>query len=150
VFEAALGDRPHQKERMREDVRVSPDDLMDWNVAGGEITENGVRTNVNVGMLYLESWLRGNGAAALYNLMEDTATAEISRAQLWQWIRHAAKMNDERAVTADLYNQIRIEEFEKLKALGSQFEVAARLLDDLVLSEKFIDFLTIPAMEYLD
>ena len=150
VFEEALGDRPHQKDRMREDVRVSSPDLINWNVAGGEITENGVRTNINVGMLYIESWLRGNGAAALYNLMEDTATAEISRAQLWQWIRHGAKMNDGRTVTKDLYTQIRTEEFEKLNAPDSKFEIAARLLDELVLSETFIDFLTIPAMEYLD
>jgi malate synthase len=135
---------------MREDVRVLPEDLMDWTVSGGEITENGVRTNVNVGMLYLESWLRGNGAAALYNLMEDTATAEISRAQLWQWIRHGAKINNGRTVTADLYKQVRSEEFENLKAQGAKLEVAARLLDELVLSETFTDFLTIPAMEYLE
>ena len=156
VFEEALGDHPHQKDRMREDVEakscftVSSPDLMNWTVEGGAITENGVRTNINVGMLYIESWLRGNGAAALYNLMEDTATAEISRAQLWQWIRHGAKMNDRRTVTKDLYTQIRAEEFEKLNTSDSQFEIAARLLDELVLSETFIDFLTIPAMEYLD
>ena len=82
--------------------------------------------------------------------MEDTATAEISRAQLWQWIRHGAKMADGRTVTKDLYTQIRAEEFEKLNTPNSHFELAARLLDDLVLSEMFIDFLTIPAMEYLD
>jgi malate synthase len=123
---------------------------MDWTVAGGEITENGVRTNVNVGMLYLESWLRGNGAAALYNLMEDTATAEISRAQLWQWIRHGAKMSDGRTVTEILYKQIRAEELEKLRNADGHFDVAARLLDRLVLNERFIEFLTIPAMEYLE
>jgi malate synthase len=150
VFEEKLGDRPHQKERLREDVHGSPSDLMDWTVAGGEITENGVRTNVNVGMLYLESWLRGNGAAALYNLMEDTATAEISRAQLWQWIRHGAKMSDGRTVTEILYKQIRAEELEKLRNADGHFDVAARLLDRLVLNERFIEFLTIPAMEYLE
>jgi len=145
-----MGDRVHQKNRMREEVRVYPQDLMNWEIADGEITEKGVRTNINVGMLYLESWLCGNGAAALYNLMEDTATAEISRAQLWQWIKHGAKMNDGRNVTKDLYTQIRSEEFEKLNVPDRPFELAARLLDELVLSETFIDFLTIPAMEYLD
>jgi malate synthase len=150
IFAEALGDRPHQKDRLREDVRVSPQDLMNWTVANGEITEKGVRTNINVSLLYLDSWLRGNGAAALYNLMEDTATAEISRAQLWQWIRHGAKMNDGRAVTEALYHAIRTEEFQKLNNPNAQFEIAVRLLDQLVLSETFIDFLTIPAMEFLD
>lgn len=150
VFEEVLGVRPHQKARMREEVRVTPADLMNWQVAGGTITVGGVRTNINIGLLYLESWLRGIGAAAIYNLMEDTATAEISRAQLWQWIQHQAKMDDGHLVTRELYKQIRAEEFEKLNTPGSKFEHAAHLLDDLVLSERFIDFLTIPAMEYLD
>jgi malate synthase len=150
VFEEVLGVRPHQKDRMREEVQVIPQDLMNWDIEGGTITEAGVRANVNIGLLYLESWFRGVGAAAIYNLMEDTATAEISRAQLWQWIRHGAKMDDGRTVTAELYRQIRKEEFEKLNTPESKFEIAARLLDELVLSERFIDFLTIPAMEFLD
>ncbi|HNB54340.1 MAG TPA: malate synthase A, partial [Anaerolineales bacterium] len=150
IFQEALGGRPHQKDRLREDVRVTAQNLMDWQVNGGTITEAGVRANINIGLLYLESWLRGVGAAAIYNLMEDAATAEISRAQLWQWIRHSAKMNDGRPVTPELYRQIRAEEYEKLNTPGSKFEIAAQLLDELVLSERFIDFLTLPAMEYLD
>ncbi|NUM46092.1 MAG: malate synthase A [Anaerolineales bacterium] len=150
VFEEVLGERPHQKDQLREDVRVTGRDLMNWTIEGGTITEAGVRANINIGMQYLESWLRGVGAAAIYNLMEDTATAEISRAQLWQWIRHGAKMDDGRPVTPELYRQIRAEEFEKLNTPGSKFEIAAQLLDELVLSDQFIDFLTIPAMDFLD
>lgn len=150
IFQEALQGRPHQKDRLREDVKVTAQDLMNWQVNGGTITEAGVRANINIGLLYLESWLRGVGAAAIYNLMEDTATAEISRAQLWQWIRHNAKMNDGRPVTPDLYRQIRAEEFEKLNTPESKFEIAAQLLDELVLSERFIDFLTLPAMANLD
>ncbi|GAB4581653.1 MAG: malate synthase A [Anaerolineales bacterium] len=150
IFQEALGGRPHQKDRLREDVRVAAQDLMDWQVNGGTITEAGVRANINIGLLYLESWLRGVGAAAIYNLMEDTATAEISRAQLWQWIHHAARMDNGQIVTKALYQHIRAEEFALLNVPGSKFAIAAQLLDDLVLNERFIDFLTIPAMEFLD
>ncbi len=90
VFEKVLGDKPHQKERMREEVNTSAKELQDFRVPGGEITEKGLRLNINVALQYIESWLRGTGAVAIYNLMEDTATAEISRAQVWQWV-HSPK-----------------------------------------------------------
>ena len=93
VFDERLGKAPNQIDRLREDVRVAASDLIDTTIAGGTITQAGVRTNVSVGIAYLESWLRGVGAAAINNLMEDAATAEISRAQIWQWVRHGATLD---------------------------------------------------------
>ena len=112
----------------------------------GVITEKGVRQNVNVGILYLEAWLGGSGAVPLYNLMEDAATAEISRTQLWQWIHHGAKLDDGRAIDADLYRRIRDEE---LATMGQRphLETAARIFDELILANELADFLTLPAYE---
>src|SRR5690606_11470941 len=110
IFDEVLGDRPHQKDKLREDVQVSSDQILDVRVPDGTITEAGVRLNVSVALQYLNAWLNGNGAAAINNLMEDAATAEISRSQLWQWIRHGAKLDDGRPVTRDLYTRIRQEE----------------------------------------
>ncbi|HEX6096620.1 MAG TPA: malate synthase A [Thermoanaerobaculia bacterium] len=114
----------------------------------GVITEKGVRQNVNVGILYLAAWLGGSGAVPLYNLMEDAATAEISRTQLWQWIHHGAKLDDGRSIDAALYEQIRDEE---LARIGDQPHVraAARLFDELILADELADFLTIPAYQEL-
>jgi malate synthase len=108
------------------------------------ITEKGVRQNINVGILYLEAWLGGHGAVPLYNLMEDAATAEISRTQLWQWLHHDAKLDDGRPFTRELYEQIRDEE---LRAIGERphVQTAARIFNDLIVSDKLADFLTIPA-----
>lgn len=146
-----FGDKPNQKERMREDVYVTDGEITDVGVPGGTITEAGLRTNVNVGMQYLNSWLMGNGAAAIHNLMEDAATAEISRSQIWQWIHHGAALDDGRPVTRELYKQIRTEELEKLGG-PDQWRLgdAAALLDELCLSDKFIEFLTFPAYAMLD
>ena len=157
VFEGVLGDRDHQKDRLREDVHVTAQDLLNWNVAGGVITEAGLRTNVNVGLLYLDSWLRGNGAAAIYNLMEDTATAEISRAQIWQWINHpTASLQDGRKITIELYHQIVTEELEKIRAwigeesyTSGKFELAVQIFDHLTTAKDFIPFLTLVAYDYL-
>ncbi|MBC6490229.1 malate synthase A [Flavihumibacter stibioxidans] len=125
-------------------------------VPGGTITEEGMRTNINVGILYLESWLRGNGAAAIYNLMEDAATAEISRSQLWQWIRCQARLNDGRTVNQDLYETFRDEEIVKIRDLvGSEtyctgkFTQAIALFNRLVTQPQFEEFLTIPAYSML-
>ncbi|MGZ8711423.1 MAG: malate synthase A, partial [Thermoanaerobaculia bacterium] len=114
----------------------------------GPVTEKGVRQNFNVGVLYLEAWLGGSGAVPLYNLMEDAATAEISRTQLWQWIHHGAKLDDGRVVDASLYKKIRDEE---LATIGDRphIKTAARLFDELILSDTLADFLTIPAYEEL-
>ena len=158
VFDERLGDKPHQKERMREDVHVTPQQLRDFHVPGGEITEGGVRNNINVAIQYLEAWLRGNGAVGIFNLMEDTATAEIARAQLWQWEHHPkAVLNDGRKVDADLYRKLKGEEVEHIKtAVGEgafnsgKFPLALQLLDRLVTEGNFTDFLTLIAYDYLD
>jgi malate synthase len=150
VFDAALGDKPHQKDRLREDVQVKASQLSDITVPDGQITEAGVRLNINVALQYLNAWLQGNGAAAIHNLMEDTATAEISRAQLWQWRRHNAKLADGRPVNRALYEQIRDQEMAQLLAEGDgRYHDAAGILDQLVLSDGFIEFLTMPAYGYL-
>jgi len=139
----------------REDVQVTAADLM--AVPEGTITEQGVRTNINVGILYIESWLRGNGAAALYHLMEDAATAEISRTQLWQWLQAEAKLDDGRITTPELYEQLKAEELRKIRELlgenayrQGRFEEAVALFDQLVLQGEFTEFLTLPAYELID
>lgn len=145
----------NQIDRKREDVQVCADDLL--AVPEGSITEEGVRTNINVGIQYIESWLRGRGAAPIHNLMEDAATAEISRAQLWQWIRHPEGiLTDGRKVTLELVNQLKVEELEKIKLeLGTEvfevgrFQEAAQLFDELVSNDNFVEFLTIPGYEVL-
>jgi malate synthase len=151
IFDEVLGDRPHQKERLREDVNVLDRDLLNPGVPGGRITEVGVRLNISVALQYINAWLNGNGAAAINNLMEDAATAEISRSQLWQWIRHGARMDDGTIISADLYEGLRNEELAKLVASGAErYRDAVEILDKLVLSEQFIDFLTLVAYDYLD
>ncbi len=158
VFDNVLKDKPHQKERMREDVQVAAKDLLNFSVPGGQITEAGLRLNINVALQYMDSWLRGSGAVAIYNLMEDAATAEISRAQVWQWIHHpTAALADRRKITADLYRQFLPEELDKIKKLygegnyaASKIETAKSLFDRLVTEDRFTEFLTINAYNYLD
>ena len=151
VFDCVVGEQPHQKHRLREDVQVTARDLLDVRVPGGRITEGGLRNNVSVALQYLDSWLRGQGAAAIFNLMEDTATAEISRAQLWQWCFHRAELDDGRPVTAELYVQIRDEELTKLGGEGAgRLREAREILDRLVLDDEFTEFLTYLAYEYID
>jgi malate synthase len=151
IFDRVLGDRPHQKHILREDVSVVDDQLLDFRVEGGQVTEAGVRTNVVVALLYIDSWLQGTGAAALFNLMEDAATAEISRSQLWQWIHNDVSLADGRPMTADLYREIREEELRKIGGPGQgRLRDAADILDRLVLSPEFRPFLTLEAYESLD
>jgi malate synthase len=141
VFDGVLGDRPNQVDRRRDDVSVQGSDLLDVRVPGGDITEEGVTNNVNVGLQYLESWLRGVGAAAINNLMEDAATAEISRAQIWQWVRHGK---------ADAQRVREIEE-EELSAFGEgRWDDARAVFDRVALEDDFVEFLTLPAYDYLD
>jgi len=152
IFDAALGERPNQKERLRGDVTIEAQDLLDTHVDGGAVTEAGVRTNVTVALQYLASWLEGNGAAAIDNLMEDAATAEISRSQLWQWRVHAVELDDGRPMSAERYAGVRNEELARLEAAfpGHRWTDAARLLDDLVLTDDFVEFLTLSAYPLLD
>jgi malate synthase len=157
VFDSALGDRPHQKDRLREDVQVDAGALTDFRVPAGAITEDGLRLNVNVGLQYIESWLRGSGAAAIYNLMEDTATAEISRAQVWQWIHHStAALSDGRKVSLDLVRRLIPEELGKIGSLygsayyaAGQFDLAGRIFDRLISEKEFTEFLTLIAYDHL-
>jgi malate synthase len=146
VFDGVLGDRPNQKERLRDEVSVRPEQLLDLRVEGGQVTDAGVRTNVNVALQYLDSWLVGNGAAAINNLMEDAATAEISRSQLWQWRVTGTRLDDGRPFDERLYRSIRGEEVGRLGdgAYGHMPE-AAGLLDELVLNDDFDEFLTLRA-----
>ncbi|MGH7536921.1 MAG: malate synthase A, partial [Gemmatimonadales bacterium] len=148
VFDEVLGARPHQKNRQRDDVQPSRDRLLDVHVPGGKVTEAGVRGNVSVALQYLEAWLRGHGAVAINNMMEDTATAEIARAQLWQWIHHQTATDLGTEVTLDWVREILGEELARLKARaepGARLEEAARLLDGLVAAEEFPEFLTLAA-----
>jgi malate synthase len=156
VFDATLDDRPNQLARGRDDVEVSAADLLHVAVPGGSITEPGVRANVSIAILYLESWLRGAGAAALFNLMEDTATAEISRSQVWQWVAHGASLDEGGSVTKDLVERIIQEELALIrKSIGPErfgegrFEEAADIFRAVSLSKEFVEFLTIPAYDHL-
>lgn len=156
IFDRTLGNKPHQKHVMRDDIQVDPSQLLNIASAGGKITEKGLRTNVNVALLYIESWLRGVGAAALYNLMEDAATAEISRAQLWQWINHRSKLEDGRVISSSLYQSICDEEHNSIRkeftegGHDTQMLSTARLiLDRLVLGKTFEPFLTSRAYLHL-
>lgn len=136
-------------------VTVTRDELL--AVTKGEITEEGLRLNVDVGIQYLESWLRGNGCVPIYNLMEDAATAEICRAQVWQWLKHRAALSDGRAITQELVKQIIVEELDKMRdqfgAAGfesSKFDLAARLFEQITTSAKFPEFMTLVAYEHID
>lgn len=150
-FDKVLGDKPNQKSVMRSEVSVSAKDLLNANVEGGKITEAGLINNISVAIQYMDNWLRGIGAAAIYNLMEDAATAEISRAQIWLWINRAAKLDDGRTVTAELYKELRDKELARLKEAGpGRLDDGAAILDKLILNEQFLEFLTLPAYDYLD
>jgi len=145
----------NQLSLQRDDVEVAPEDLI--RCFNGEITEEGLKLNIDVAIQYLESWLNGNGCVPIYNLMEDAATAEISRAQVWQWLKNPdAKLDDGREITVDLYRALVLTQLEKIKSIvgyerykDGKFELAAQLFDDLVTSNDFEEFLTIPAYKYL-
>ncbi len=157
VFDEVLGDRPNQIDRRRDEVEVDAAQLLDTQVDGGLITEQGVRTNVRVGIEYMASWMRGNGAAALYDLMEDAATAEISRSQIWQWVHNGAVLDDGRTLTADLVDDITDDEMENIRQMvGEEFfatglyEQSRDLFETVAIAPEFQEFLTIPAYELID
>jgi malate synthase len=157
-FDSVLGERPNQVDRTRDDVDVSAADLLDAASAGGEITEAGLRNDVNVGIQYISSWLRGNGAAAINNLMEDAATAEIARSQVWQWVRHGAELDSGETVTPELVRRLETEELEKIREeVGDEFfhsqgrpEESRELFEDVALSDRYVEFLTLRAYERLE
>jgi malate synthase len=151
IFEKALGGKANQRERLRPEVSVTAAQLVDTRVPGGSVTEAGFRNNVSVGLQYLNSWLTGNGAAAIFNLMEDVATAEIARSQLWQWIHNGAKLSDGRPVTKGLYEAVKAEELAKLGGAGvGRMREAIEILDGLVEREDYTEFLTLPAYPHLE
>ena len=147
----AMMPQPNQIDRNRDDVQVTAYDLLDFGPSG-PITEQGLRTNVSVGVQYLEAWLRGRGAVPLFNLMEDAATAEISRAQIWQWIRHPrGVLDDGRKVTKELFRRVLDEELGKVKRFaGDKFGLARELFDTITTDDGFAEFLTLPGYEKLD
>jgi malate synthase len=147
---------PNQLDRKREDVQITAKDLLE--VPQGPITEQGLRTNISVGIQYIEAWLRGHGAVPIFHLMEDAATAEISRAQVWQWIRHPrGVLQDGRKVTVELLHQIMEEEIEKIRKMvgeekfqAGKYEQAVQLFTQITTDEEFVEFLTLPGYRYLD
>jgi malate synthase len=152
VFDAVLGDRPHQKERRRAEVQVGRQDLLDVRVPGGRITSAGVLSDVSVALQYLEAWLRGSGAVAINNMMEDTATAEIARAQLWQWVHHGIRTEEGEPVTLERVGAMLREETERLASASggeNRLDEAAALLEGLVGAREFPEFLTVSAYEKL-
>ena len=158
AFDDVLGDRRNQVEKQRDDVEASADALLDVASTPGSRTEDGLRSNVNVGIQYISSWLRGNGAAGIYGLMEDAATAEIARGQVWQWVHHKAELDDGRTVTPDLVRELAISELEKIREeIGDDewFEKEGRpdlsrsLFERVALSDDFVEFLTLPAYDVL-
>jgi malate synthase len=148
VFDSILGEKPNQLEKLREDV--TPDDAALINVAAteGTITEQGIRNNIEVGIRYIESWLRGNGAVAIHNLMEDAATAEISRSQLWQWMYASAITDEGEIITHQWIEELLDEEFARLERFdGDRFEDARDIFEEVTLAQDFPSFLTLPAYD---
>jgi malate synthase len=157
VFDGVLGDRPNQLDRRRDDVQVTAAQLLDVASTPGEVTEEGLRNDVNVGLQYLAAWLGGLGAVAIHNLMEDAATAEIARAQVWQWLRHEVELAGGVRVTRELVTRVIAEELAAIRAqLGEEAFAAARFAEarqiftELALGEDFPDFLTLPAYAMID
>ena len=156
VFDSVLGDRPNQIDRLREDVDVTAAELLDVASTPGEVTEDGLRSNITVGIQYLESWLRGSGAVGINNLMEDAATAEISRSQVWQWLHNSVELSDGQTVTSDLVERLIDEEIGKIEQsagadafAGGHWDDARSLFTEMALADDFADFLTLPAYEQM-
>ncbi len=157
VFEQGLEGEANQLEKKRDDVEVTAKDLLNLVATPGSITEQGLRTDVSVGFQYVSFWLGGRGAAAINSMMEDAATAEISRTQIWQWVHHGAKLSDGRVVTRELVREILDEETAKIReSVGEETWCAGRpaetreIFERVALDRNLIQFLTLPAYEYLD
>ncbi len=154
AFDKILGDRPHQVDKTREDVHVTAEQLLDVRSTPGEVTEEGLRSNISVGIQYLESWLRGSGAVGINNLMEDAATAEISRSQVWQWLHTDVELSNGEKVTRDLVERLIEEEMATIKdevgaeAFGKgRWDDARATFAEVALADEYADFLTLPAYE---
>ncbi|MBE1464786.1 malate synthase A [Kibdelosporangium phytohabitans] len=149
VFDGVLGDKPNQLDKTRDEVSVTADDLLNVSATPGSATDAGLRAAVDVGVRYIASWLGGNGAAAIHNLMEDAATAEISRAQVWQWVRNGVVLDTGATVTAELVREVLAEVRKELDGLA-HLDAAAELFDQVALADDFVDFLTLPAYAKID
>ncbi|MGH3630220.1 MAG: hypothetical protein ACRDRL_22610, partial [Sciscionella sp.] len=146
-FDAVLGDRPNQLDRLRSDVQVSAAQLLDIGSATGNITMAGLRGAVEVGVRYIASWLGGSGAAAINNLMEDAATAEISRSQIWQWVHNGVALESGEKVSAELVRSVLVDTRRNLKNTVDRADLdsACELFEEVALGQDFVDFLTGPA-----
>ena len=156
-FNKVLKDKPNQIDRLRDDVYVSAEDLLSIDQTGGAITLEGLRINVEIGLRYIASWLAGTGAAAINNLMEDAATAEISRAQVWQWVHHKKELDNGETVTTDLVKNIILQEITAIEEdMGTElfntfpFDQARKIFEEVALADEFVDFLTLPAYEIIN
>ena len=153
IFDGVLGANPNQLGKSREDVNVTAEDLLAVSKTPGQITEDGLRNDISVALQYLASWLGGNGAVGIFNLMEDAATAEISRSQVWQWIHNDIALDDGQVITRELVERLIDEELTKIRAMtGDGFDAAkygqaVALFTEVALADNFADFLTIPAYE---
>jgi malate synthase len=148
IFDGVLGDRPHQLDRTREEVRVSAARLLAIGATPGQRTEAGLRNAVSAGIQYLAAWLTGTGAVAIFNLMEDAATAEIARSQVWQWLHNGVVLDDTGVeVTKALVDRVADEEIAKLGGDPAAYEPARALFMEVAVADDFIDFLTLPAYE---
>jgi malate synthase len=157
IFAEFMGPRANQLDRQRSDVSVDNHQLLELRVPDGKLTEAGLRSNVSVGIQYIESWLRGTGAAAIFNLMEDAATAEISRSQVWQWVHHGATLDSGPRVTRELVLSLVEDELQRIRAgLGAggaadnRLDEARQLFEQVALSDRFTDFLTLAAYPHID
>lgn len=156
-FDKVLGERPNQIERKRDEVDVAARDLLAVAETPGEVTEEGLRNNVSVGIQYLSHWLLGSGAAAIFNLMEDAATSEIARSQVWQWIRHHVQLQNGPEVTRELVRTTIDEELEQIReSVGDEVfsrsrpDDARALFEHVALGDELVEFLTLPAYDYID
>jgi malate synthase len=156
VFDQALGATPNQLGRQRPEVQADGAALIDIAATPGEVTEAGLRNNISVGIQYLESWLRGTGAVAIFNLMEDAATAEISRSQVWQWVFNGVKTAEGTTITREYVLELEDSELAKVReSVGAEtfaagrYEDARKLFEQVALAEDFVEFLTLPAYELL-
>jgi malate synthase len=148
VFTAVLGERPNQLDKLREDVTVTAEQLLDVAATPGDVTEAGLRSNISVGIQYLASWLHGLGAVGIFNLMEDAATAEISRSQVWQWLHNDIVLSDSgEVVTRELVERILDEEIAKLPGKPGDYAEARATFSDVAVADDFAEFLTLPAYE---
>ena len=152
VFDARLGSRPNQLDTLRDDVTVGRSDLLDFAATPGEVTEAGLRTNVSVSLQYLGAWLSGLGAVGINNLMEDAATAEISRSQIWQWLRYGTALDSGEVVTTELVEKVLAQEHAALATTGRipRLDEARSLFGKVALDDDFADFLTLPAYDLID